>query len=301
MSTDLSKISKSLPSILTPADWNKKKGAIAKMAGETGIGKILEDIGKNYSLIQWELIQPVLEEKALSVDGIETAKLHYINFIRDHFGDNLEKFIKLADGVIAKFKKNPLIPKSSREHVESMKTAAQDICDFIKKIKGPISEAGKHANKTEADWIAIVNQYSVTILPNDKDLKSFVTDKVFGKIPGTQNESPELQKLQAVARDQAIRYIRKLTNLKSLNIDSGSPKAIKAFYTAMMEANDEIGVDGLLGTLGQWRLSASQYLEGYNKSELKGSMDRLNTAVSAENERLGKLQQLFEKQILKNR
>ena len=41
------------PVILTQADWNKKKGLFAKMAGETGLGALMLQTETLYKAVDW--------------------------------------------------------------------------------------------------------------------------------------------------------------------------------------------------------------------------------------------------------
>jgi hypothetical protein len=47
-----------IPKNLTLADWNAKKGIIAKMAGETGIGAELTKLKTEWAKIPWDERDP---------------------------------------------------------------------------------------------------------------------------------------------------------------------------------------------------------------------------------------------------
>ncbi len=45
------------PAVLTKANWDKKKGTIAKMAGATGVGAALDALKKAYDAVAWDKIE----------------------------------------------------------------------------------------------------------------------------------------------------------------------------------------------------------------------------------------------------
>jgi len=120
------------PAILTDADWQKKKGIIAKMTGETGIGAQLKKIKTAFDNVDWPKFYAKLvcaKEKGVVTPTHATAakaemmKEHKneVNKVREE----LIKFDTLGKKVAADFKKNKLIPKSSTEHVELMVKTAE--------------------------------------------------------------------------------------------------------------------------------------------------------------------------------
>src|SRR5260221_5633672 len=74
-------IPKILP-ILTETEWNKNKGAIAKLAGETGIGALMKQVKKDYDAVHWGFfdVQRALKSGVspeVAKHALETAKAEY--------------------------------------------------------------------------------------------------------------------------------------------------------------------------------------------------------------------------------
>src|SRR5438552_15479493 len=112
-----------LPVILTVADWNKKKGVIAKMAGETGIGAELAKVKVVYDKISWPDLDPdAAMIKADPKTGRQTMALwHKAQDIvkKDHYPKveatrkAVMAFDLLASRIETKWKASKLIPSSS--------------------------------------------------------------------------------------------------------------------------------------------------------------------------------------------
>ena len=119
---------KQLPVILTEANWNKNKGVIAKMHGETGIGAALRDIKVAWDKVDWTKFDPqTLRAKYGFRDNdpaqVKAALAQAEKDLQAEFKDveavraKLLAFNKLAATVATKFKNSPTIPASSRKLV----------------------------------------------------------------------------------------------------------------------------------------------------------------------------------------
>ncbi|MBK8834451.1 MAG: hypothetical protein IPO29_06180 [Anaerolineae bacterium] len=64
-----------IPVILTVADWNAKKGTIAKMAGETGIGAALAKLKVEFDKVPWDVLDPDSAYRANTKTGKGTLAL----------------------------------------------------------------------------------------------------------------------------------------------------------------------------------------------------------------------------------
>lgn len=129
-----------LPAVLTAADWNKKKGTIAKMAGETGIGAALTKLDAAWKRIAWDDLDPNKASYKLggkvTVQGLQTllpaAKKAAPTV--EPARKELVAVRNLAESVAATWKKNPVIPSSSRKHLEDMAKQADQLFVALKSI-----------------------------------------------------------------------------------------------------------------------------------------------------------------------
>jgi hypothetical protein len=121
------------PDCLTPQNWDKKKGVIAKMAGETGIGASLTKLKKVYDDTDWKIIQ--VDDRKPKINDFKLPEWEKMCKEAATQGvKELEKLRKaayetrdLAKETAAKFKKNKLIPKSSTALCEEIETAADHL------------------------------------------------------------------------------------------------------------------------------------------------------------------------------
>jgi hypothetical protein len=111
------------PAVLTQADWNKQKGIFAKLFKEdTGLGRHLAQLEKNYKAIQWQLWYP-WEKRTLG--AVETQaeldlrlklaaqKQSQLN----NFREELKDVENICDGIGAKWAKSKVVPASAVKHV----------------------------------------------------------------------------------------------------------------------------------------------------------------------------------------
>jgi len=117
------------PAILTNADWQKKKGTIAKIAGKTGIGEAMTAAKTGFDKIDIQLFraETALQAKDRDPDKIVAAKQACIQAhaktvepTRLQIKNVRDKATQLA----AAWQKNKLIPESSRKHLEEVAKAA---------------------------------------------------------------------------------------------------------------------------------------------------------------------------------
>ena len=137
--------------ILTPDNWNKKKGTIAKMAGETGIGASLTKLKKVYDNTNWDLIK--VDDRKPKIDDFKLpawdklCKEAAALAIKDLAALRKAAYETrdLAKTIGDKFKKNPLIPKDSTKLCVDIATAADSLgvgCN-PNSISGYITQAQK--------------------------------------------------------------------------------------------------------------------------------------------------------------
>lgn len=125
-----------LPQILTVKSWNAKKGVIAKMAGETGIGAALTKLKVEFDKMPTS-IEPIAagvtqNTKLLEIDRLtELAKTTVGSAAVGNVRSQLTVVIKLTKKTALAWKKSKVIPKSSVAHVELMTSAADGLFDRL--------------------------------------------------------------------------------------------------------------------------------------------------------------------------
>jgi hypothetical protein len=130
-----------LPKILTVQDWNAKKGTIAKMAGETGIGAALAKLKTEWDKVPWNILDP---DAAMSAAGKGRQSVALLDQCMKAAQSNIGKLEpvrkqlsvieKLAQKIEADWQKNKLIPASSRKHVGTMKVDAEKFSIALKSV-----------------------------------------------------------------------------------------------------------------------------------------------------------------------
>lgn len=111
------------PKILTKKDWDKNKGVIAKMHGETGIGEKMLECVQAYADVDWDklnLFAKRMDWKTVTVKawkGFVSDAAKEMNGKLNDLKEELFELRDLAKTVQADFKKSKTIPKSSAQHV----------------------------------------------------------------------------------------------------------------------------------------------------------------------------------------
>jgi hypothetical protein len=129
-----------LPKILRVTDWNAKKGVIAKMAGETGIGAELKKLQDVYDKTPWDVLDPDAAVNATKKRGSSALVDQLFPAAKAQSGKvevlrkQLFAFADFADKVEAKFQKSKVIPSSSTKHVKTMAAEARTFATSLKNI-----------------------------------------------------------------------------------------------------------------------------------------------------------------------
>ena len=148
------------PNILTNANWQKNKGKIAKMAGETGIGDLMKKCWDTYQGINWRKFQL-----------IEVAAGQGMNWTQQDIDDAYKEALKeggkikvlddasralerSALALAAEWKKDKLIPAASAKHVQLVSDEAKKFNYLI--TMGTISAALDKEKKETEDAQAIL-------------------------------------------------------------------------------------------------------------------------------------------------
>jgi hypothetical protein len=125
-----------LPVILTRKDWDKKKGVIAKMAGETGIGAQCDKVGNAYRLVKWDKFDLAERRRVVLKNWRDDSftRDNWNKLVKDAMTETTTTVAKLVTELYAlrdlcnktaeTFKKSKTIPASSAQHVLAMGKAA---------------------------------------------------------------------------------------------------------------------------------------------------------------------------------
>jgi hypothetical protein len=128
----------SYPQILTNDDWQRNKGKIAKIAGETGIGALMKKCeaehkkGDFYNKfrasnnIDWRTVEPSKSRDEV-VDELEPVLVKKYMAAAAPVRKLLVEIRDQAKKTAAQWKKNPLIPSSSTKHADEVAKAADQL------------------------------------------------------------------------------------------------------------------------------------------------------------------------------
>lgn len=123
------------PAILTNADWQKNKGKIAKIAGETGVGELMKKCEEAYKKIDivnkfiaknnidWRTVPPEKTRDEV-VNELEPVLVKKYMAAAAPCRKLLSELRDQAKATATKWSKNALIPKASVQHVEAVSKTA---------------------------------------------------------------------------------------------------------------------------------------------------------------------------------
>jgi hypothetical protein len=181
-----------LPAILTEADWNKHKGTIAKLAGETGIGAAMKDLKTAYDNIDpyaFSVSQAYPDEAA--IDAAEKRMRDEASKV-EVLRQKALTLSKLASTTETKFKANKLIPKSSTQHVQKIQAEIMKFTPALKGLDGGLKEleqARVNHQKMKEMVIKAVKTYitkvetgakRVAANPTPQEFQSFWSEEIRG-------------------------------------------------------------------------------------------------------------------------
>ena len=158
------------PPELLPAYWDKNKGTIAKMAGETGIGAALAKLKAQHAKIDWQQLTANGYGKlhsAAEVDETEKkARAYYASSVAPYA--TMARGVRdLALGVAKKFAANKLIPKSSVATVAAIAKSA----DVVSVACKSMDEEWKTFDAYRKKLAAQIEAQQKLIRPNIAKLK----------------------------------------------------------------------------------------------------------------------------------
>lgn len=112
------------PDILKEADWQKKKGTLAKAAGETGVGAALKALWALQQTTDWTDLGVNTTYKSLNEVDEAIKRFKAAMSKIDKLKTEAYKVRDIAKAAAAKFKANKLIPKASADHATAVSVAA---------------------------------------------------------------------------------------------------------------------------------------------------------------------------------
>jgi hypothetical protein len=233
------------PKILTRKDWDKNKGVIAKMHGETGLGKKMDDVEKLFNAVDWDKINMFAHRMdwrtvtAAAWDKVRDNSIKEVEGPLSKVSKALYELRDLARDVQADFKKSKTIPASSSKHVGEI--AAEADAFGVKLNKNSMSSV---LSKMYDEYLEHVQKNFLDVFP--AGLK-----KVLGKHANTLAEvraNPTVQDFTNIACGGMARdFTTGLGNIakahdKGFKIKNG-PAAQKLFDALTPYANLQVHPD----------------------------------------------------------
>ncbi len=118
------------PEALTSVNWQKKKGALAKMSGKTDVGAAMTAAKAEFDKIDWDKLDVAQMARAdrKSIAKIKEAKAaamtHVTSVIEGKVRPKVKEIKDLASDAQAEWTKSKLIPKASADHAKLVATKA---------------------------------------------------------------------------------------------------------------------------------------------------------------------------------
>jgi hypothetical protein len=139
------------PEILTNTNWQKKKGVVAKLTSETGIGDLMkkceaehgkQDFYNKFTAannIDWRQVDPGKTRDAV-VDELEPVLVNKYKNAAAPMRKLLVEIRDTAKETAKAWKKKPLIPSASVKHVEAVADAADYLWITMKENSHAVKE-----------------------------------------------------------------------------------------------------------------------------------------------------------------
>jgi len=180
------------PQVLLPANWEKNKGTIAKMAGETGIGAALTKLKTLHGQIDWTQLTAngygKLHDDGEIADAEKKAKAYYAAKVQP-YAKYAGEVTELAVGVAKKFSANKLIPKASIAYVAQIAKAA----DVVKVACRSLDEEWKTFDAYRAKLQQQIEGQKKLIRPNIEKLKKGLADCIKTPTKASWNDNVKQQ------------------------------------------------------------------------------------------------------------
>jgi hypothetical protein len=184
-----------------------------------------------------------------------------------------------------------------------------------RKLAGEVSkldDALKALQARTVGWKAIQEEILRSPLAANADVGKFVKEKRYTVLAVTGKEDPRLAGYQATMRQKLADYGRALATIKNFKVEGGDfARTSKEFVEQLHAAQDTLTLNagGMMDAFGEWsglqrkqlQTASPQAKNTFENSEAWQTFNRANEALSAENERLAKVEQSFERQVLHTR
>jgi hypothetical protein len=180
------------PAELLPAYWDKNKGIVAKMAGETGIGAALKKLKDQHAGIDWSLLMANGYGKlhnAAEVDEAEKKARAYHQSKVAPYANAARGVRDLAQDVAKQFAANKLIPKSSTAVVTTIGKTADVVAVACKSMDEEFKTFGAARDKLK---VQIEGQQKL-IRPNMAKLKTGLAECIKDPTKDRWNKSVKQQ------------------------------------------------------------------------------------------------------------
>lgn len=127
------------PDTLTNKNWQKNKGLLAKAAGETGIGALMDGVQKAYNAVNWSIFYAkavCTKDNGVLLPKHVTEKLELVK--NEHrtkveaLRKEAHKLNAQAEKIAADWKKSKTIPSSSTKVVQTVAAVSDDFYIALK-------------------------------------------------------------------------------------------------------------------------------------------------------------------------
>jgi hypothetical protein len=258
------------PPIMTPADWNKRKGVFAKMHGETGMGKALEACLKAYNGVTWANLEighmPGNQFSIKALDAKKKAALAELNGPVQALVKATNAVATLAAKVQGQFKASKTIPSSSTKHVGDIVSMAKLLAAGLSKpaIQGEIDADYKTEYET---WKAIGDGLG-------KKLAAVIT----GKTPG------EIAKVDAAIKAERAKKGKPGSAAATFNslIVNKAARDITQNLTNIVKFTEDYGFDLGFNLANAKKISATMVVWGNSQTGTVVPADASLDAVNVE-------------------
>ena len=168
-------------------------------------------------------------------------------------------------------------------------------------------EATNAVNARYSAWELVIEEVCASTLFKVEAAKKFTSKPEFGNnfVIGKPDEN--LEAARQKVRTCLIAYRDTLAQIKKVKprAEGLDKSSLKKFIELYHVAGDHLSlISGAVGALGEWRLALEGPLKAtqgaglrFAGSQVKVVVDTLNEALSAENERMAKIELAFERQV----
>jgi len=268
------------PVILTQADWNKKKGIMAKLnVRETGLGALMADCERQYKAVAWDKLDV---RKALA-GGVTGAKAQegymaaYNEFTKKvkPLATKVGELQTKAGATETTFRNTKTIPSSTTAHVGKIKEAAKLFEAQLLTVKAELDAFEKASalptveDSVGAEWFLKLNR--VKFYTNARVL-AWTTNADLALSAADGKVNSELKQIQTDAKAELAVFKDRVTKLNALKSKRLEKKAgIKQAATLWREASDAFLVmkPGIQGIVRSWAVTQNSLVGKDGRSKIE--------------------------------